>query len=157
MSDNIAAFQNMIGISELGQQLIDETDGGYNVLVGSLPGHPLTFSDYSDHPHITMGFIDKALDSTAAGKYQIIYPTWLRMKKKLSLPDFSPPSQDAAAQELISERNALTDVENGNIVSAITKCNPEWASLPGNYAGQHQNTINYLITAYQNSGGTTQT
>jgi lysozyme len=65
--------------------------------------------------------------STAAGRYQIIKPTWLSLKSKLGLPDFSPASQDAAAIELIRQRGALADVQAGRIESAVNKCAKVWA------------------------------
>ena len=42
---------------------------GYNVLVGSTPANPLTFPSYADHPNV----FDAALDSTAAGRYQLLH------------------------------------------------------------------------------------
>lgn len=149
MDNNLAAFLDMVGISELGAGLIAVSDRGYNVLVGSTAKVPLLFHDYSKHPHI----YNHDFNSTAAGKYQFIFPTWEDLRVRLKLPDFSPESQDKGCAELIRERNALTDVQNGNIVSAIGKCSNIWASLPGNSYGQHQNKVDALLTAYKNSGG----
>ena len=59
---------------------------GYNVIQGGG-----TFSDYSEHPN------RKDDKSTAAGRYQFVYATWLEAKEALDLPDFSPESQDRAA------------------------------------------------------------
>jgi lysozyme len=91
--------------------------------------------------------------STAAGAYQIIRPTWNRLKAKLGLPDFSPTSQDQAATRLIQDRGALQDVYAGRVLQAISKCRNEWASLPGNYAKQGQRSAATLLAWYQNNGG----
>jgi lysozyme len=91
--------------------------------------------------------------STAAGRYQIIKPTWLSLKSKLGLPDFSPASQDAAAIELIRQRGALADVQAGRIESAVNKCAKVWASLPGAGYGQREVKLQNFISNYQAEGG----
>ena len=122
---NRQAFLQMIGQSEVGQSLINETDSGYNVLVGATPSNPLTFSDYSTHPNI----LNSALDSTAAGLYQINHPTWQTLCVQTGLTDFSPGTQDQMAIQLIANKGALADVDAGNFSSACQKCGPVWASL----------------------------
>lgn len=149
MNANVKAFLDMIAISEIGAALLTVSDNGYNVLVGSTAAKPLLFHDYSQHP----GIYNPKFNSTAAGRYQFIKRTWLGLATQLSLKDFSPPNQDIGCQELLRQRNALTDVQNGNIVVAVGKCSLEWASLPGGNSGQHQNKINMLIAAYQDAGG----
>ena len=52
MTPNQKAFLDMIAYSEIGPQLLAETDNGYNVLVGATPAHPLTFPSYVTHPNI---------------------------------------------------------------------------------------------------------
>jgi muramidase (phage lysozyme) len=71
---NIAAFIDTIAYSE-GTSTINNSDDGYNVLVGSTPNHPILFNDYSTHPNV----LNHALDSTAAGRYQIIHPTFVAL------------------------------------------------------------------------------
>lgn len=142
---NLSAFLDMIAVSE-GTK--GRGDDGYNILVGGS-----TFSSYAAHPRQRVWIASINDYSTAAGRYQIIWPTWVGLKTKLGLPDFSPASQDAAAAELIRQRGALSDVYAGNIASAIAKCSKEWASLPGAGYGQHENTLNALLAAYQNAGG----
>ena len=39
MTGNEKAFLDMLAWSELGDKIIAQSDNGYNVLVGSLPGH----------------------------------------------------------------------------------------------------------------------
>lgn len=151
-SQNLKAFLDMIAFSELGERLIKESDNGYNVIVGSLPGRMKLFHDYSDHPRQRVQ-INSTLYSTAAGRYQILKRTFDAYKKILGLSDFSPASQDAIAVQLIRERGAIRDIENGNLFSAIEKVANIWASLPGAGYGQHENDFEDLLDAYLDAGG----
>ena len=91
------------------------------------------FSDFSNHPRkkISLGGGNY---TTAAGRYQILAPTWDRMQKKLGLTDFSPQSQDAAAWELARETyqhktggDLEQDAANGRVDwSALSR---QWSSL----------------------------
>jgi muramidase (phage lysozyme) len=148
-TSNRTAFLAMIGQSEVGAALISETDSGYNVLVGATPSNPLTFSDYSTHPDV----LNQALDSTAAGLYQINHPTWLTLCTQTGLSDFSPATQDAMAIQLITNKGALADVDAGNFASAVSKCAGVWASLPGNSYGQPTNALSTLQGWFQAAGG----
>ena len=47
MPPQIKAFLDMIAWSELGEELIDISDNGYNVIVGSTPSRPILFNDQS--------------------------------------------------------------------------------------------------------------
>jgi len=157
---NIAAFLGMIRQAE-------GTASGSNPYAVCY-GYRHTIADFSDHPAITGEWRGERLPdamcinagfgpgcvSTAAGAYQIIKPTWLKMQADLSLPDFGPQSQDAAAVELIRRRAALEDVKAGRITDAINKCRNEWASLPGNYAKQGQRSVETLAAWYEQNGGT---
>jgi muramidase (phage lysozyme) len=156
---NVAAFLAMIRHAEGTSNAVDP----YAVCYGY--GH--TIADFSDHPAVTGEWRGKRLSdamcrnaglatgcvSTAAGAYQIIKPTWISVQKALKLPDFTPASQDLAALELVRRRGALSDVRAGRIGDAIMKCKDEWASLPGNYAGQGQRSRNTLIAWYVAEGG----
>ncbi len=112
------------------------------------------FANLSDHPAITgektgvrlsdamcraAGF-NPGCVSTAAGAYQIIKPTWERVRQAKwwgpYLPDFSPASQDEAARRLLIERGALSHVHAGEFDTALVLAAPEWASLPGSTAKQ---------------------
>ena len=150
MTPNQKAFLDMIAYSEIGPQLLAETDNGYNVLVGATPAHPLTFPSYVTHPNI----LNHACDSTAAGRYQLLHRYFVYYANLLGLPDFSPDSQDAIALQQIKECGALDDIEAGNLADAIAKCAHIWASLPGNDYGQHENAMSQLQLAYTNAGGT---
>ena len=149
MTPQQKAFLDMIAISELGQELIDLSDNGYNVLVGSTPTHPLLFASYATHPRI----LNQQLHSTAAGRYQLLARYYEAYKIQLNLSDFSPAAQDAIALRQIEERDALADIEAGDLDTAIAKCSNIWASLPGNSYGQRANTLSYLKDAFVNAGG----
>lgn len=148
---NLDAFLTMIAISE-GTELLG--DHGYNVLVGSTPEHPIYFDSYEDHPRQLVN-LGHGLKSTAAGRYQILERYYDDYKRLLGIQDFSPSSQDRIATQMIRERNALPEIEAGNIRLAIVACSPIWASLPGNQYGQHQNTGDWLVQAFTDAGGTT--
>lgn len=104
------------------------TSHGYQTMFGGGK-----IDDLSDHPRKKLPFTQtdgKRNYSSAAGKYQIIEPTWDRTAKALGLKDFSPISQDVAALYLMDEAGALDDVANGNFEAAVDKLGPVWASLP---------------------------
>jgi muramidase (phage lysozyme) len=147
--DNISAFLTMIGVSE-GTCTLPQSDNGYNVLVGSTPNHLMLFHSYADHPNI----YNRALNSTAAGRYQIIHGTWESYKARLTLPDFSPASQDAVATEIIKDFAAMDAVIAGDIDTALMRLNNQWASFPGGNSGQHQNAPAALRQAFIDAGGT---
>lgn len=149
MSPNLKAFLDAIAHSELGASLLQETDNGYNVLVGATPANPLTFPSYDQHPNI----LNAALNSTAAGRYQFLHRTWVALAAQLGLSDFSPESQDAGCVELVRECRALPDVEAGNFDAAVALCAHIWASLPGAGYGQHENKMAALRDAYTAAGG----
>jgi lysozyme len=138
---NRAAFLQMLRVSE-------GTSGplGYQTYYGGS-----TFTDMSRHPNVK----HKAggITSTAAGAYQFLFSTWEECRRALSLPDFSPDSQDQAAIFLIKRRGALGDVDAGNFAAAVAKCAKEWASLPGAGYGQHENTLASLEAVYLGQGG----
>lgn len=145
ISKNLTAFLTMISVSE---GTFGKGDSGYNVLVGGK-----FFGSYATHPNISVYIPSINNYSTAAGRYQILHRYWVSYANLLKLPDFSPAAQDLIAIQMIKERNALTDIENGNIQDAITKCSNIWASLPGNNYGQHVNKISTLLIAFQSAGG----
>jgi muramidase (phage lysozyme) len=146
VDNNIKAFLDTIAKSE---GTYGVGDNGYNVLVGSTPENPLLFNDYSEHPHI----YNKEYDSTAAGRYQVIYSTWIDLQKKLNLLDFSPDSQDKAAVQLIRERLAFDDIIAGDFSSAAQKVGNIWASFPDNDYEQRTNSIEQLTAWYTGYGG----
>ncbi len=152
LTPNQRAFLDMIAWSEIGPALLRESDNGYNVLVGSTPEHPDLFESYADHPNRLIT-LPNGIESTAAGRYQLLYRWWVPYKRLLNLPDFSPDSQDAVAIQQIRERGALGLIDAGAIDEAIAHCSNIWASLPGNTYGQHENAAAALRQAYAAAGG----
>lgn len=149
---NLAAFLDMIAFSELQPALLEASDDGYNVIVGSRPGKLILFDSYADHPNRLIEW-KPGEKSTAAGRYQILYRYWTHYKRALNLPDFSPESQDVYAVRQIREQRAYADVLAGKIEDAIRKCANIWASFPGAGYGQHEHKFEPLIKAFVAAGG----
>ena len=109
------------------------------------------FSSYADHPRRKI--CSGGLCSTAAGRYQFLTRTWDGLAADLALPDFTPPSQEKAALELIRRQGAYTAVANSstyaNFSKAINKLNTIWASLPGSPYGQPTHSMDKLWTKYK--------
>ena len=146
---NVCSLLDAIAWSEIGAQLLAETDDGYNVLVGSVPSKPLLFSSYADHPDI----YSSACNSTAAGRYQILHTYWPHYKTQLHLPDFGPVSQDLYAIQQIKERGAYALILAGHLRAAVQLISNIWASLPGSPYGQHTNSFSDVQAAYLAAGG----
>jgi lysozyme len=143
---NVRAFLLMIRKSE-------GTDGpdGYRTMFG----HRL-FDSFADHPREYFTYTDlagKTIRTSAAGAYQIIYSVWSVLKSRLALPDFTPASQDRAAIELISERDALDDIFSGRFTGAVYKVRSIWASLPGSDAHQPEHDLQQVEQWYLQAGG----
>lgn len=162
MADNREAFLAMIAVSELGRPLIELSDRGYDVIVGSTPEKPLLFPrgpgggpDYRKHPNrlVTLWIKGKRVDSTAAGRYQILHRYATHYQKQLGLPDFGPASQDTIALQLLRETGALDLIDRGNFEEAVRASRSRWASLPGAGYGQHENKLPALRDAYLAAGG----
>ena len=104
------------------------TGEGYNILYGG------DLFNTKDHPNVKHPLEDGRY-TTAAGRYQFLYPTWMEQKNALNLGDFSnPANQDLAAWNLASEtyrkgtgRELLDDAANGEIDWEVLK--PVWPSL----------------------------
>lgn len=141
VNPNVKAFLRVIRAGETGQ-----TDDAYRTMFGG--EH---FDGFADHPRriITRG----SLSSSAAGAYQFLSRTWDGLVKQYGFPDFSPACQDEAAVALIAGRRALDDVIAGRIEAAISKCNREWASLPGSPYGQPTRTLAQALATYAEFGG----
>lgn len=158
---NLAAFLRMLQMSEGTASQPDpyRVCYGYGHTVQSMGAHPAESGEWRgerlpDAMCINAGLRPGCV-STAAGAYQIIKPTWERLRKRLGLVDFTAASQDAAAAELIRSRGALEHVKAGRLAQALRACAPEWASLPGNYAKQGQRDAETLAAWYTTAGGMT--
>jgi muramidase (phage lysozyme) len=103
----------------------------------------VSITDFSQHPNILVK-VGSNLTSTAAGRYQFLHKTW----SGLGLPDFSPINQDIGAIVLMQGRGVINPLLRGNVKTAITKGNGEWASLPGSRYGQRTRKMSELINIY---------
>jgi lysozyme len=162
-SQNVAAFLYMIRRAEHDAAKV-ATGTDYTEFYGGTQ-----FSDLSDHPLNTgekvgvplkpeqcraLGYMSGVCVSTAAGAYQIIRPTWDRIRKlNPPLPDFSPASQDAAAIRLLNEKGLLRIVDAGDVQTAIAGASSLWASLPGSNAGQNPRSLDEVLAFYVQAGG----
>ncbi|MEG3078496.1 glycoside hydrolase family 104 protein [Halomonas sp. 5021] len=156
-SVNLCAFLDMLAFAEIGPAMLEKSDDGYDVLVGSLPNAMSTFDGYGDHPLPSKrDAIEYApgVWSTAAGRYQILSRYWRHYRDQLGLPDFGPVSQDRYAIQQIKEQRAIDLIHDGDITEAIGRCRNIWASLPGADYGQHEHALGDLIHEYVKAGGT---
>jgi RHS repeat-associated protein len=119
-----------------------DSDGGYGrVVKGKVlksPNDPslvgkvdVTVTDLSKHPNVLVK-VNRKTSSTAAGRYQFLYRTWVG----LNLSDFGADNQDTGAVKLMKQRNMINPLLTGDVTQAMTNGNPEWASLPGSPYGQ---------------------
>ena len=150
---NVSALLDTIAWSEIGLEILADpvSDDGYKVLVGSHPGQIFTFSSYADHPH---ALVDVGrVESTAAGRYQILYRDWPYYKGLLGLPDFGPIAQDLYAIRQFKETGAFPLIMAGMFNQAVENIAHIWASLPGSQYGQRVHTLDDLKNAYLQAGG----
>lgn len=155
---NRDAFITMLTRSEGTATSPITQDDGFDVIVTGIDGSPEIFTDYSYHPFANgrapKVINHKGLESTASGGLQILLHEWVYYKKLLNLQDFSRASQIAVGLQILKERHALPDIDDGNIDQAIAKCANIWASLPGNTYGQRENAISVLTQYFTDAGGT---
>lgn len=117
-----------------------ESDDDYNIIVGGQH-----FTDYSRHPNVYV----PRYNSTAAGAYQFIFPTWETWRKRLNLPDFSPDSQDRAAMAQLAELGILRKLQQNDINGALLAAGRVWASMPGSKANQGARPLSVALADYQ--------
>lgn len=152
MDPKLKAFLDLIGWSEGTSTSPLTQNQGYDVIVSGVDG-PSVFTDYGHHPFEFGGSVlvrrgPPPLQSTAAGRYQLLARYWRVYKVQLNLPDYSPGSQDAVALQQMKERGAVALVEEGNIQGAIEACADTWASFPGNNYAQGGKSIDQLLSKY---------
>jgi lysozyme len=154
---NLSAFLYMIRSTEHVYPRDVMNDAAYSIFYGGSK-----FQSFRDHPVITgekkgiplsdamcrASGLSPGCVSTAAGAYQMIKPTWTRIRNKLGLPDFSPLSQDRAAVELLDEIGATDLIFAGDIEGAIHKASKIWASLPGSTAQQNPKALAYALNRF---------
>lgn len=117
--------------------------GEYNRLYGGG-----TFSG-SQHPNrlITAG----GYTSTAAGRYQFLYRTWIEIKNRLGLADFGPRNQDIAALDLIRQRGELDDLLAGRFEQMMRGLGCAWAALPFSGCGQRERSLASTLSYYNSA------
>jgi len=89
------------------------------------------FSSFEDHPR-ELKCADsnsKELCSDAAGRYQFLSTSWDRFAPMVKAKNFSPTYQDLVAIELIRDKNALKDIEEGRVEEAFKKLHMVWPSF----------------------------
>ena len=146
---NVAAFLDMIAFSEGTDNGRQPTkDRGYDVVVGGQ-----LFASSADHPRKLVPLPKLKINSTAAGRYQLLSKYFDAYRKQLGLADFSPAAQDKIAIQQIRERRALAAIEAGDFVKAVSLVKNIWASLPGAGYGQHEHKLVDLAAVYQRKGG----
>ncbi|WP_457488438.1 glycoside hydrolase family 24 protein [Tardiphaga sp. P5_C10] len=146
---NVVAFLDMLAWSEGTDNGKQPTkDHGYDVIVGGK-----LFTGYADHPRVLVELPKLGIQSTAAGRYQLLRRYYDAYRKSLGLTDFSPLSQDLIALQQIRERRALSMIQAGRIPEAIAAVRNIWASLPGAGYGQHERKVEDLLAVYRKAGG----
>ena len=152
---NLAAFLTTISISEGTSRVPDSYRCcyGYAHTIANLGDHPFCTGEWHGEPLDSLGPEYVGKFSTAAGRYQINWPTWEMCKRALHLENFEPPSQDAAATFLIKQKGALDAVITGHFEDAVGLCRGVWASLPGGNSGQPEHALAELQQAYTDAGG----
>ena len=157
---NVAAFLAMIAHAEGTDKAPDpyRCCFGYKHTIASLSDHPAFTGEWKGEPLSpsmcrAAGIASGKCRSTAAGRYQMIAPTWKAMKRELQLPDFGPASQDRAALRLIAQADALQYVRAGDITEAISRVRKQWASMPGAGVGQPERKLVELLHYYKSKGG----
>jgi muramidase (phage lysozyme) len=160
LDQNVAAFLRMVIYCE--HSRADAASGAaFNTFYGGS-----RFFDLRDHPVLTREKMPVPLSpemcknaglgpgcvSSAAGAFQIIRPTWNRVRQAGSwggyLADFSEESQVEAARRLLLEAKILPYIASGDIENAIIKAGKIWASLPGSNAKQNPKTMAQALTIF---------
>lgn len=132
---NVQKMLNLIAVTE-------GVKHGYNTLFGNQ-----RINSLNTHPNMRKAFKQtdgKTNYTTAAGRYQFINPTWIKLAQQYGFKDFSAKNQDLGAIALIAQRGALNDVANGNYKSAIGKLGKEWASLPTSTYAQGKRSWDFV-------------
>ena len=156
---NLAAFLKMIQYTEgtFNQPNPYAVCYGYSHIIQNFSDHPTNTGEWNGkvlpNSYCAAVGLQNGCKSTAAGAYQFLRPTWNGIKNKLGNIRFDKAGQDAGAIELIRGKNALTDIENGNLFQGIQKCNTIWASLPGSPYGQPTKTYAQCEKFYIEQGG----
>lgn len=167
VDENLARANRLAFLAALRWSEGTDDANGYRAIYGHTKDRPRLFSSFAAHPVESGEWAgDKLPDAmceaaglsagcitTAAGAYQMILPTWQRLKALLKLSDFTPASQDQAALWLINEAGAIPAVDAGNFDDAVGAVRRIWASLPGAGYDQPERDIDALRGVFQAAGG----
>lgn len=163
--ENLDSFRYLLRSTE--HRFPDDVvnDAAYHIFYGGS-----TFSDMSDHPvntgekkgvplpdrYCLAAGLSPGCVSTAAGAYQIIRPTWNRVrvagKYGERIPAFDDEGQDEAARRILADIGALPYVLRGDIETAIAKASKTWASLPGSTAKQGGKSLAFALARFNEYG-----
>lgn len=160
LEERVSAFLKMVIFCE--HTRADALSGAaFNTFYGGA-----RFRDMSDHPVLTRELRPVPLSdamcknaglgpgcvSTAAGAFQIIRPTWNRVRQAGAwggyLADFTPDSQIEAARRLLVEAKIIPYIMRDDIEHAILKAGKIWASLPGSSAQQNPKSMETALALY---------
>ncbi len=124
-----------------------ESNNDYTILYGR--SH---FSSFDKHPRIAIpitipGYEGKK--STAAGAYQINWPTYTDFAPGLGITDFSPASQDAIALAIVKRTGAYDALIAGDVAEAFRLASSRWASLPGSLAKQNPQSESTVLSWFE--------
>lgn len=118
--DVIAYSEGTLGVSNNGYDVLV----GYRKIIGWTPDTKIV--------HGGSDWYDKKNNSSAAGRYQFLYDTWIGNKKQ-NLP-MTKENQDNRALELINKRLGVFDkttlITLNNFKKATDLLAKEWASIP---------------------------
>ncbi len=155
---NILIFGDLTAWSEGTSTSPYTKDDGYDILVHGVNGppgpYPKIITDYSAHPNIKVMVNNKGLYSTAAGRYQALYNTWMECVQRYGFKGrFTPEAQDLFFLKKITERGAIQHLKNGDWDKAILACNKEWASFAGSPYNQNPHTMEAMLIQVEKLGG----
>lgn len=128
-----------------------ESGGDYSILYGGTH-----FTDFSHHPNVRVPIkIGKYAGqvSTAAGAYQINFPTYNQFAPTLGISDFSAASQDAIAYAILQTTGAFDYLNADDVEGAMRAASSKWASLPYSTAGQHPQSLQVALDTYTSNLG----
>ena len=150
--DTIAFTEGTLGVS----------NNGYDVVVGS----KRLISGWTKDTTIVHGgsnWYDKSTNSTAAGRYQFLYSTWLGGSNSNPGPNLpmTKENQDKRGLDLINNALKNTDktklIIKSNFNDALNKLAKTWASIPVTSDFTDSNGVHKAGTSYYNKDGINKT
>jgi lysozyme len=154
VSRNVSAFMALI------RRVESEDD--YGVIAGGV-----RFDDFSEHPFVVQWDRARPIGTTASGAYQMVRGTWMLARDNLGLTDFSPASQDAAADWLLKYKvpgqNAVRPegtgiyglIEAGRFDEAMAALRLEWEAFDRMLNGRYHVSLNQARDFLRAAGGVT--